>query len=238
LTGALRSALEEESTEPGDSGELVIERGWLPEGIALGPETVLRHRNFPEASWPRLGLMTSDDGVYYDPERQLIWSPDPDGRGFVGRNATESDDLAAFRVAEDRDFAATAPVRTEPEGFLIEDPESDVAEVVIDQVPPPEDGHEQVIMWTDMAGNETVVKVDRVAVVPTPGQRAANEAEVMVIPASPSASATEASTLVVSLPKTGGVKSFKLIEKAVKPNGKPAKVIVSGEHPSRRKGPK
>lgn len=234
LTGALRSALEAESGAPDDPAGLVIERGWLPEGLTLGEGGgVIRHRNFPVDSWQQLGLLMSDEGGYYDPARQLIWAEAEDGRGFIARKATDEDDLTVFRPADESLAVIGSTPRTEPEGFLVEDPESDLAEVVIDQVPPPEEGHEQFIMWTDLAGRQNSVKVDRVEVVPTPGSAAAKEAGVVRIPASSAADGRGASTLVFSIPNSGGVKDFQLVESAIKPNGKPAKVIVSGQHPSR-----
>ncbi|WP_367873691.1 hypothetical protein [Luteolibacter sp. Populi] len=169
LTTALRSSLEVESGAPGDPASIVIERGWLPEGIDLTSEgAVLRHRNFPEDSWQELGLLRSDEGSYYDPTRHLLWTADGPGGSFLGRRADEeTTDLSGFKpaaqlAAVDNNKVTRQP-RTEPEGFVIEDPTTKKAEVVIDQVPPPAKGHEHKIVWTDDSGATGTIPVQSAA---------------------------------------------------------------------------
>lgn len=232
LTAALRSALEAESSDPADPADLVIERGWLPEGIVLAEGGgVIRHRNFPVDSWQQLGLQKSDDGRFYDPARDLVWTKEAEGRGYVGRRPVEEDDLGGFKDPDEGELAVASVPRTDPEGFVIEDPESDFAEVVIDQVPAPEEGNEQFVVWTDDAGRQNTVKVDHPAASPAPGASTG----VIRIPASSSVTAQGASTLMLSIPNSGGVKAFQLVESPVKPNGKPARVIVAGERGPKRK---
>jgi len=237
LTGALRTALEAESGAPNDPAALVIERGWLPEGV-IAPEDggVIRHRNFPESAWQDYGLLKSDEGTYYDPERELVWNKDEEGRGFIGRKATAADDLTAFRTAEETPAVATNQVRTEPEGFVIEDPVTNKAEVVIDQVPAPSEGMEHHVEWTDAAGVKGKIKLSSAqaayATASKGGiQSAGAYAASPLVFQSPNTGAIQgvsSNTIVLTIPNSGGVKSFQLIETPVVPNGKPFRVIVQG----------
>ena len=243
LTGALRSALEAESGAPNDPAALVIERGWLPDGVTA-PEDggVIRHRNFPESAWEELGLLRSDDGSYYDPQKELVWTRDEEGRGFIGRKATEGDDLDNFRPAGEGPAIAVNEARREPEGFVIEDPVTNKAEVVIDQVPPPAEGMEQLVVWTDAAGAENTIKLataqtscpeasGSASPVPNGGSAAP-----LVFPShrgkgpsgAPGQMRKASNTIVFSIPNSQGVKSFRLIEASIVPNGRPFRVIVQG----------
>ncbi len=238
LTGALRSALEAESGAPNDPAALVIERGWLPEGVTVPEDgSLIRHRNFPEAYWQELGLQKSEDGSYFDPGKQLVWSKDEEGRGFIGRKATDADNLDAFKSpGEEEPALAAAEVRTQPEGFVIEDPVTNKAEVVIDQVPPPAEGMEQLVVWQDANGVENRMKLSTAQAAYAPGNAAAPPemsaaGEGPMVFASPFAGSVQgilSNTIVFTIPNSGGVKSFQLIEAPIVPNGRPFRVIVRG----------
>lgn len=189
LVGALRSALEAESGAPGDPADLVIERGWpVPPG-----DGIVRHRHFPESAWRDLGLLRSADGGYFDPAGETIWWPDADGKTFLGRKPTAGDDLAAFGLPPDLpDYPVTKP-RAVPEGFVIQNPETGTAEVVIDQLPPPEPGMERFIVLTDAAGLATSFSVQ-------------NSASTQVN--------SSTGTLVITLPSMNGLGNFQLIERS------------------------
>lgn len=230
IKGALQSTLEAESGAPDDPAGLVIERGWLPDGLALADgDGAIRHRNFPEESWQELGLHRSDDGSYFDPVRHLIWSPDEEGRGFIGRRADDSDDLNAYLPADESIASASSSLRTQPEGFLYEDPESDFAEVVIDQVPPPAEGCELLVEWTDASGVRSTMKVADSLAAAVESPAVAKTAPVAGIASAAAGTIGQgASTLMFTLPNSGGVTSFQLVEVPLLPNGKPRKVIVAG----------
>jgi hypothetical protein len=159
LVNALRSTLEAETGAPGDDAVLVIERGW-PSGdlIHLEDGATIRHRNFPEALWLDLGLLRADDGSYLDPVGNLIWSPDSEGRGFIGRRTVEGEDLGRYqRIAPEGNTpaepASPAPqsnpfVQVEPGGFLIENPVDASVDVVIEGVLPPAEGEQHWFVWT------------------------------------------------------------------------------------------
>lgn len=246
LTGALRSALEAESGAPNDPAALVIERGWLPDSVAAPAEgEVIRHRHFPESSWEELGLQRSDDGAYYDPEKQVVWTKDEEGRGYIGRRATADDDLSIYRTAGEAPALASNQVRTQPEGFIIEDPVTNKAEVVIDQLQPPSEGMEQVVLWQDASGKEgrmTLASAQAATNSSTPPRtsstttgtyRASAGTAQSVWQSNPANSLDVLSvgvsnTIVFTIPNSGGVTSFQLIETPVVPNGKPYRVIVKG----------
>ncbi len=161
LINALRSSLEAQTGAPGDPAALVIERGWPVEGIIRMEEgTILRHRNFPEGSWEELGLLKGEEGDYYDPATRMIWSPDPEQRGFIGRPAEAGDDLTLFRAEDPARKGRAEPfAQVEPGGFLIENPEDGSVDAVIEGVKPPADGQTQWLVWTLPDGTRREVPV-------------------------------------------------------------------------------
>ncbi|HEY1123297.1 MAG TPA: hypothetical protein VGE67_16910 [Haloferula sp.] len=238
LADALSSLLELERGGTGDPARLVLQRGWMPEGFTLSDGEYIRHLNFPANAAEVYGLMVSGDGVYYDEARDMIWSPDENGRGYLGRRASDNDNLSMFHFPDENALAANdraMAVHTEPEGFVIEDPVSNTARVLIDQVPPPAEGYEQVVIWTDAEGKEASIPVQNTlaspaaaaptaAVTPevTPatttvkGTSASAAAAIQVIPSMAQAGVGR---LFFSLPNSNGLKSFRLIELPANANG-------------------
>lgn len=159
LANALRTALEVRSGAPGDPASLVIERGWLPEGFVVPGDGVIRHRNFPERDWVDLGLLRSDEGSYYDPGSGLVWKPDDEGRGFVGRPATETDDLSVFRWSDESGFPSLVSNESQPEGFVIADPASGTSQLILDGLPTPPEGYGRWLVWTDLQGQVSEMSV-------------------------------------------------------------------------------
>jgi hypothetical protein len=246
LADALGSLLEVEGGASGDPARLVLQRGWLPEGFIPSEGEYIRHLNFPANAAEDYGLMVSEDGAYYDEDREMIWSRDENGRGYLGRRATNEDNLNAYHVPDEETLAANktmaVAMRAEPEGFVIEDPESNTAKVLIDQVPPPAAGFEQMVVWTDAAGNEAQIPVQNpvmapatlsgASVAPTAASTTTKELSAgasISIPVLPSMSQAGAGRLFFSLPDSNGVMSFRLIELPSVANGSPPKIIVSGE---------
>ncbi len=162
LTNALRSAMEIESGAPSDPASLVIERGWLPGGLPAPEEGgIIRHRNFPENNWQEMGLLRSKEGEYFDASANIIWSADPEGRGFIGRNISQQDDMSRFSAEPSTDFVKSEKPAVKPEGFIIEDPATHTAEVYIDNLPPPDEGKEQIIRITDSTGKTTSTPISQ-----------------------------------------------------------------------------
>jgi hypothetical protein len=152
LTDALRSALEATSGAPSDPASLVIERGWLPGGLPVPADGgMIRHRNFPEQDWQELGLSRSDERNYFDAASHTVWSPDPNGRGFIGRKISPEDDLANFTTEPDRETAPLKPEAT-PEGFVIENPVEKTTEIFVENLPEIPPGKQLVLQTTDAAG--------------------------------------------------------------------------------------
>ena len=265
LADALSSLLELERGGTGDPARLVLQRGWLPENFTLSEGEYIRHLNFPSNAADLYGLMVSADGAYYDEARGMIWSPDENGRGYLGRRATSDDNLSMFHVPDDSALAANdqvMAVHTEPEGFVIEDPVSNTAKVLIDQVPAPAAGYEQVVIWTDAEGKEGRIPVQNPSAAPTAAAPAASAtvaptavtpavtpeaatvkgtlSSAATIPVIPSMAQAGVGRLFFSLPNSNGVKSFRLVELPANANANALlngngviKVIVSGDRRTR-----
>lgn len=235
LVAALKNTLELESGAPGDPATLVIQRGWLPEGLAApGEGKAIRHLNFPEEAWQENQLLRADDGSYLDPARQIVWTREGSGSTFVGRKATEQTDIAAYKQPEETETVAAVTTRTEPEGFVIEDPFTNQAEVVIDQVPPPAEGNQHKIIWYDASGASGTIPVNSLASLGTPfgaSQGSHHSDNRGGVSATHSASVTPLSAagmLLFTIPNVGGLTSFQLVESPIIPNGTPPKIIVEG----------
>lgn len=209
LTEALRSALEAESGAPTDPAALVIERGWPAGGVTVPAEgAIIRHRNFPEHAWQALGLQRSDSGDYYDSSRQMLWTADPEGRGFLGRKIASEEELIGFNTGLNPANEPDSP-RTTPEGFVIENPLLGSAEVVIDQVPPPAEGSAQYFVWTDSAGRGGSLPLTSIGGIQN-------------------FSSTSTQTVITTIPNSGSLTSFQLVERPLVPNGQPDQIIVQG----------
>jgi len=222
LTAALRSALEAESGAPADAAELVIERGWpVPQGDA-----VVRHRHFPESNWQELGLLRSSNGEYYDPVSKTVWTAEPGGKSFLGRKSDEGDNIAEFKMELHPSAAPVPKPRTLPEGFVIENVAEKTAEVVIDQLPPPQAGMEHVIVLTDSAGETTTLPVPETTADPELTQdNPIFPTEGRVINCSLGGAS---STMVFSLLTTHGIGSFQLLERPLGSSVLSGLIIVEG----------
>jgi hypothetical protein len=239
LVAALKNTLELESGAPGDPATLVIQRGWLPEGLTAPEEgKAIRHLNFPEDSWQENQLLRAADGSYLDPARQIVWTREGSGTTFVGRKTTEQTDIAAYKQPEEADAIVAVTTRTEPEGFVIEDPLTNQAEVVIDQVPPPAEGNQHKIIWYDASGASGTIPVNSLA---SPGVNAPfsvsqgsyhsnNRGGASVNHSASVTPLSAAGMLLFTIPNVGGLTSFQLVETPIIPNGSPARVIVEGGH--------
>ena len=157
LTNALRSALEASSGAPSDLASLVIERGWLPGGLPVPDDGgLIRHRHFPEQNWQELGLSRAANGNYYDPSSQIVWSPDPEGRGFIGKKFGESDNLGDFTQEPDQEFQPPKP-QALPEGFVIENPAEKTTDIFVENLPDIPAGKQLILQTT--AANGTITEI-------------------------------------------------------------------------------
>lgn len=156
LTDALRSALEASSGAPSDPATLVIERGWLPGGIPMPGDGMIRHRNFPEKNWQEYGLLRAENGDYLDTASQTVWSPDPEGRGFIGRKLSRDEDVSHYTEVPAQQSAPPnqAPA---PEGFVIENPAEKTTEIFVENLPEIPPGGQLILATTDTAGITTTI---------------------------------------------------------------------------------
>lgn len=249
VANSFRDQLEVSPNNGGDLvADFVIERGYMQPGMDLANEdTVLRHRSFPEQSWQELGLLRSENGEYFDQARHLLWVPDPATNSFLGRRAEANMDLSGFAKPEQpkQDL-----VQNEPEGFVLDDPTTKKAEVVIDQVQPPKQGYEHKIVWTDESGATGTIPVVAAALAGAGGANSngavffANGSSRYVLAGGPfmwnpnldlaSFSTTNSlggsATVMASFATTAPVTSFQLVEVPIQGNPGSQSVIVTGGH--------
>ncbi len=234
LTHALWSALEAESFTPADLAALVIERGWLPGGLSQPAEGgIIRHRNFPAQAWQEMGLLRSTNGEYLDPASSTLWSADPDGRGFIGRKIAPAEDVSRFIQETNPVETNPAKPRTAPEGFIIENPEENTADVVIDQVPAPALGSSHLMLVTDASGRTKTIPVTP-GIINGPVSTAAGGSDALhaydnLTGGYTTNSASDNSRSVFfTLQEASTLSSFQLVERPLIPNGQPDKIVVEG----------
>lgn len=247
LTHALWSALEAESATSADPAALVIERGWLPGGLSQPAEGgIIRHRNFPAQAWQEMGLLRSTNGEYLDPASSTLWSADPDGRGFIGRKIAPAEDVSRFTKESNPTETIPPEPRTAPEGFIIENPEENTTDVVIDQVPAPTPGSSHLMLVTDASGLTETIPIaspDPAAIigdgaflkgpVPTSTAMAGGFGTLYASGNLTSGYTTfsasnNSSTVFFTLQGTSALGSFQLVERPLIPNGQPDKIVVEG----------
>ncbi|GAA5132037.1 hypothetical protein GCM10023212_44350 [Luteolibacter yonseiensis] len=240
LSHALRSTLEVESAASSDPATLVIERGWLPDGLPFPTDDgMIRHRNFPEHAWREMGLLRSEDGEFYDPEADIVWSADPEGRGFIGQKATADEDITRFNDHPDTSPRIATKPRTLPEGFIIKSAVDDTAEVVIDQVPPPATGTQHLLIVTDSSGHQETIPVTPPAPSTAPDEGGVSTQSGPLLAGGDTQPPTGvhipegfvpltvgSGTIVMTIPNFSSTNSFQLIERSDVPNGQPDRIIV------------
>ena len=238
LTNALRSALEAEGGASGDAASIVIERGWLPGGLPILQQgELIRHRNFPERDWESLGLFRSEDGSYYDSSSQTIWSPDPEGRGFVGRKINTEDQLTGF-TQEPIESGAPKKLEASPEGFIVSNSIDGTTDIVVQNVPEVSDGEQLVMQTTNADGckNEVLLTLDATAETSKPRAVSWNNVSPTSVNSSNSGAEIFHSTgratggsILVSLRNSTIPAGLQLIARDTNLNGQPDRVIVTTE---------
>jgi hypothetical protein len=119
---------------------LTIESGWLESTFAgLPADSVIRHRSFPEEYFADYGLLRSIDGEFYDPVAGLLWSPAPDGRGYLGRAAPAELDPSRFETHPAAPATPHPPgLAPSPSGYLVQGGPDEESTLVIGNLPPEE----------------------------------------------------------------------------------------------------
>lgn len=236
LVEALKNSLQAQSGAPLDPASLVIQRGWLPQGLVAPDDgKTIRHLNFPEEAWREHHLLRADDGSYLDEARQIVWTREGDGSVFVGRKMSDDIDLAAYRQPDDTDkdtsVATLGGPRTAPEGFVIEDPVTNQTEVVIDQVPALAEGSQHQIVWYNAAGEQGTISLDSSSLVGGGAGAGAYPSIVSPFASNGGSAVTQYSVggmLLYTIPNVSNLTSFQLQEVSIIPNGVPPRVIVTG----------
>lgn len=151
--------------------DLVIEQGWDSDLLREATDDmVLRHRSFLEAT-ADLELLTSEDGRFYDPATEFLWTPAEDGGGFLGQRASADLDLGAFVesiVSPDQDPGEGDPILAnnddDPQGYLVEDPLTHETTLLVDKIPPQPPGSELIARVENANGD-----IQEIPVTPTAG---------------------------------------------------------------------
>ena len=146
-----------------DPSAIVLERGWpTAPWIPSDSGQTIRHLNFPADRWEELGLWKAPD-VFYDPASLLTWSPAPDGLGYLGRVTASAPDPAGFALPRPKQEqpAPLAEIKTEnaPAGYLVSDPNSTDATLLLTDLPPVPEGGSHVIVASNDAGQTTQYQV-------------------------------------------------------------------------------
>lgn len=137
LAAALAEHLARQSESP---AALTVENGWLDSIFAaLPPGSVIRHRSFPAENYGQYQLLRSDDGEFYDPASNLIWSPAEDGGGYLGHVAEAGFDHSAFQSADPLSSPEPDPPLDKsspsPSGYLVQISDGGDATIIIGNLP-------------------------------------------------------------------------------------------------------
>ena len=146
---------------PSDPTALVLESGWPQSSwIAGQPAQPIRHLNFPAAHWQALGLWKAPDDHYYDPNTTLTWSPAPDGLGYLGTLTPTVPDPGGYQISSPDSPAypvesppvPPAPEPASPSGYLISEPNTEKATLLLTDIPPSAPGEEQFVIASTANG--------------------------------------------------------------------------------------
>lgn len=139
-----------------NGSDIVLERGW-PSSQWLAPDggQTIRHLSFPADRWEELGLWKSP-ALFYDPATSLTWTPAPDGLGYLGSVSPNPPDPAAFTKprpkAELQPLLAESSPPSQPSGYLVSEPGSPDATLLLTGLPPVPDGGQQYVLASNADG--------------------------------------------------------------------------------------
>ena len=140
-----------------DGSSIVLERGWPTAGwLAADSGQSIRHLSFPVDRWEELGLWKAT-GQFFDPASSLTWTPAPDGLGYIGRVTPVPPDPSLYQVPAERLLTSqpTTPAESQPtpSGYLVSEPGTRDATLVLSNLPEVPPGSEQVVIATAADGS-------------------------------------------------------------------------------------
>ncbi len=140
-----------------DGSSIVLERGWPTAGwLAADSGQSIRHLSFPADRWEELGLWKAT-GQFFDPASSLTWTPAPDGLGYIGRVTPVPPDPSLYQVPAERLLTSQPPAPVEsqptPSGYLVSEPGTRDATLLLSNLPEVPPGSEQVVIATAADGS-------------------------------------------------------------------------------------
>ena len=140
-----------------DGSSIVLERGWPTAGwLAADSGQSIRHLSFPADRWEELGLWKAT-GQFFDPASSLTWTPAPDGLGYIGRVTPVPPDPSLYQVPAERLLTSqpTTPAESQPtpSGYLVSEPGTRDATLLLSNLPEVPPGSEQVVIATAADGS-------------------------------------------------------------------------------------
>ena len=142
--------------DAGDASAIVLERGWPTANWQLSESgQTIRHLSFPADRWEELGLWKSPDS-FYDPATSLTWAPAPDGLGYLGSVTPVPADATTFTKPRPKAEIQAAPAKpkmpSRPSGYLVSEPGSGDATLLLSDLPPVPEGGQQFVIASNANG--------------------------------------------------------------------------------------
>lgn len=152
--------------QPAASATVVLEHGWPQAGWIRESSETIRHLSFPAGQWQELGLWKGPN-QFYDPNTSLSWTPAPDGLGYLGRVSPQPPDPEGYVIPGEASrepvedpganpvaTASAPPVKpsASPAGYLVSEPNSGDATLLLTGLPPVPPGSAQYVVATSVHG--------------------------------------------------------------------------------------
>ncbi len=204
-----------------DGSAIVLERGWPTAGwLAADSGQSIRHLSFPADRWEELGLWKAT-GQFFDPASSLTWTPAPDGLGYVGRVTPVAPDPTLYQVPAERLLTSppTTPAESQPtpSGYLVSEPGTRDATLLLSNLPEVPPGSEQVVIATAADGSWQQYQI------------AANGTRSLVQAGALAAGPLTDSITLSSFSVADGTHNFSVIQRPIGTTG--GTVILSGGQP-------
>lgn len=114
---------------------------WFTRDLPNGPR--IRHKDFPVEAWSDLGLTRYDNGTYYDPESDLLYSPSLNGTDYLGKRPPAGFDPQSGVMPEPvESVPAPQPIESEaapeqplPKAFTIYDETTGEGSIILQNLP-------------------------------------------------------------------------------------------------------
>ncbi|MGK0189178.1 MAG: hypothetical protein ACI9R3_004995 [Verrucomicrobiales bacterium] len=113
---------------------------WFTRDLPKGPR--IRHKNFPTQSWDDMGLTRYENGTYFDPESELLYTPSLNGTDYIGKRPPSGFDPDSGMIPADPEPIETTVPAVEPpplllpKAFTIYDETTGEGSIILQNLPP------------------------------------------------------------------------------------------------------